>query len=56
MPSLHQHGVAVNWLDFTAPIGVGGLWLSYFLWQLKSAPLLPQNDPGMQFAFVYVKP
>jgi hypothetical protein len=56
MPSLHQQGVALSWLDFTAPIGVGGLWLSYFLWQLKTAPLLPQNDPGMQFAFVYAKP
>jgi hypothetical protein len=56
MPSLHQNGVSLSWLDFTAPIGVGGLWVSYFLWRLKSAPLLPKNDPGMQFAFVYVKP
>lgn len=56
MPSLHQNGVRVSWLDFTTVIGVGGLWLSYFLWRLKAAPLLPQNDPGMQFAFVYVKP
>jgi hypothetical protein len=56
MPTLHQHGVAVSWLDFSTPIGVGGLWLAYFFRQLKSAPLLPVNDPGMQFAFVYVKP
>ncbi|HXT11074.1 MAG TPA: hypothetical protein VN873_05875 [Candidatus Angelobacter sp.] len=56
MPTLHQNGISLHWLDFAAPIGVGGLWMSYFLWQLKSAPLLPLNDPGMQFAFVYVKP
>jgi hypothetical protein len=56
MPSLHQGGIVVSWMDFTAPIGVGGLWIAYFLWRLKAAPLLPQNDPGMQFAFVYVKP
>ncbi len=56
MPTLHQSGVAVSWLDFTAPIGVGSLWIACFLWHLKAAPLLPQNDPGMQFAFVYVKP
>jgi len=56
MPSLHQEGVAVSWMDFTAPIGVGGLWLACFLWRLKSAPLLPVMDPGMQFAFVYAKP
>jgi hypothetical protein len=56
MPSLHQAGVSVNWMDFTAPIGVGGLWVACFLWRLKAAPLLPVNDPGMQFAFVYAKP
>lgn len=56
LPSLHQDGVVLSWLDFAAPIGVGGLWVSFFLWRLKAAPLLPQNDPGMQFSFVYVRP
>jgi len=56
MPSLHQDGIAISWMDFTAPIGVGGLWVAWFLWRLKSAPLLPVTDPGMQFAFVYAKP
>jgi len=55
MPTLHHDGLAVSWLDFTAPLGIGGLWTSYFLWRLKSAPLLPQNDPGLQFSFVYAK-
>jgi hypothetical protein len=53
MPTLHQAGVVVSWLDFAAPIGIGGIWLSVFLWLLKSAPLLPQQDPGLQFAFKY---
>ncbi len=53
LPTLHQQGVAVNWLDFTAPIGIGGIWLAVFLAFLKSAPLLPQQDPGLQFAFRY---
>lgn len=56
MPTLHQGGVAVSWLDFAAPIGVGGLWLCVFLGRLKAAPLLPQRDPSLQFSFVYVKP
>jgi len=56
MPTLHQTGVSVSWMDFTAVIGIGGLWIGYFLGRLKAAPLLPVNDPGMQFAFVYVKP
>jgi hypothetical protein len=53
MPAFHQHGVVVSWLDFAAPIGIGGLWLAVFLSRLKAAPLLPQQDPGMQFAFRY---
>ncbi len=53
MPSLHQEGVKVSWLDFTAPIGIGGLWVAAFLWVLKQAPLIPQRDPGLQFAFTY---
>jgi hypothetical protein len=56
MPTLHTDGVSVSWMDFTTCLGVGGLWTAYFLWRLKSAPLLPVHDPGMQFAFVYVKP
>jgi hypothetical protein len=53
MPALHQSGLAVSWLDFTAPLGIGGLWMAFFLSRLKTAPLLPQHDPGLQFAFRY---
>lgn len=53
MPSYHVDGVAVSWMDFTAPVGVGGVWVSFFLWRLKAAPLVLQKDPGQQFAFVY---
>jgi hypothetical protein len=53
MPALHHDGVVVSWLDFTVPLGIGGLWLAFFLFQLKAAPLLPQRDPGLQFAFRY---
>jgi hypothetical protein len=53
MPAFHHEGLAVSWLDFTAPIGIGGVWLAFFLSRLKAAPLLPQQDPGLQFAFRY---
>lgn len=53
MPSLHSEGMDVSWQDFAAPMGIGGVWLAYFLSRLKAAPLLPQQDPGMQFAFTY---
>ena len=35
----------VSWMDFAAPIGLGGIWLSYFLTQLEKRPLMPLNDP-----------
>jgi hypothetical protein len=53
MPSYHEHGIVVSWLDFTAFIGMGGIWAGCFVARLRAAALLPQQDAGMQFAFVY---
>jgi hypothetical protein len=55
MPALHHDGVAVSWLDLVAPLGIGGVWVAFFLSRLKAAPLVPLNDPGLQFAFRYGK-
>jgi hypothetical protein len=33
-----------HWMDFLTPFAVGGIWLAYFLWQLKRRPVLPQHD------------
>lgn len=52
-PSLHQTGPALSWLDFAAPLGVGGLWVGVFLWALLRAPLLPMNDPRMEEELAY---
>jgi hypothetical protein len=54
MPAYHSAGLAISWLDFTAPLGIGGLWLALFLAHLKAVPLLPRQDPGLLFAFHYV--
>ncbi len=35
----------LHWLDLAAPIGIGGVWLAVFLWQLEERPLLPVHDP-----------
>jgi hypothetical protein len=40
----------VSWMDFAAPIGVGGIWLWFFIWQLGKRPLLPFNDPDLEEA------
>ena len=37
----------MSWTDVVAPIGIGGLWLAFFLWQLKQRPLIPFNDPQL---------
>ena len=50
-PNFHPEGFSVHWLDIAAPIGIGGLWVSAFVRQLKSRALLPLNDPRVEAAF-----
>jgi len=44
IPTLHKHGFHFSWMDLTAMIGIGGIFVWYF-WQsyLKGA-LVPVND------------
>lgn len=44
-PTFHPHGIQVHWLDFAAPIGIGGIWVATFLMRLKGPALMPRNDP-----------
>ena len=44
-PSFYRRGIALHWLNFAAPAGIGGIWLSAFCARLKSRPLLVRNDP-----------
>lgn len=37
-----------HWMYVIAPIGLGGLWLAYFAYQLRQRALLPINDKGME--------
>jgi hypothetical protein len=39
------HSFHVSWMDVVAPIGIGGVWLAMFFWQLNKRPLIPINDP-----------
>lgn len=36
-----------GWLDFAAPLALGGLWLFVFSWQLQKMPLLPLGEPKL---------
>jgi hypothetical protein len=46
----HTGGLHVSWMDFVAPLGLGGIWIWFFIWQLKRRPLMPINDPGLEQA------
>lgn len=48
--SVAHPAFTVSWLDFTAPIGFGGLWLALFFRTLPTRPLLPLGAPDLQKA------
>ena len=41
----------LHWLDLVAPLGIGGLWIAFFAWQLGRRPLLPRHDTLLEKAF-----
>ncbi|HSF33441.1 MAG TPA: hypothetical protein VLK82_23590 [Candidatus Tectomicrobia bacterium] len=47
VPAFQPSGVAVHWMDVAALMGVGGIWMAVFVWQLRERPLLPVYDPGL---------
>jgi hypothetical protein len=54
-PSFHKTGIWISWIDFAALFGVGGVWIAMFIFILKRAALLPQNDPRIQYPFAHGK-
>ncbi len=50
-PNFQKTGVdphfAISWLDITAPIGFGGLWLAMFFRNLSAMPLVPLGAPDL---------
>ena len=44
VPEISTPRLSEHWMDFLVPIGLGGIWLSYFLVQLQRFPLVPRND------------
>ena len=46
----NREGFGLSWMDFTAPMGLLGIWLAYFLRQLEKRPLMPINSPNLEEA------
>jgi hypothetical protein len=44
-PTFRTHGFALYWTDITTFFGLGGIWVFFYLRQLKRRPLLPLRDP-----------
>ncbi|MFP5262957.1 MAG: hypothetical protein ACLGJB_13720 [Blastocatellia bacterium] len=49
-PEFNGGHFAVSWMDLVMPFGVGGIWLAFFLYQLKARPLIPMQDPYLEDA------
>lgn len=52
---LEQGAFVVSWLDFVAPVAVGGIWLWYFFGELMKRPLVPIMDPFLDNAIEHGK-
>jgi hypothetical protein len=51
IPTFHQanqapkhQNVLPHWLDFVAPVAIGGIWIFLFIVQLRRRPLIPPHD------------
>ena len=47
-PTNDQDVGGFTWMDLAAPIGLGGIWITLFIRQLKLRPLLPLHDHRLQ--------
>lgn len=52
-PSFEEHHVAHYWLYLAALAAIGGLWVFFFVRELKKRPLLPVNDPYLPEAIAH---
>jgi hypothetical protein len=48
VPAFQPAGISLHWMDVVAVLGIGGLWMAVFIWQLGGRALLPVHDPGLQ--------
>jgi hypothetical protein len=58
-PTIGSHSEEIkfhlSWMDFVAPIGVGGIWLWWYFGELLKHPLVPVNDPYFENAVKHGK-
>jgi hypothetical protein len=47
VPAYERSGPQFHWMDWTAILGIGGVWIWRFTANLKNRPLLPLHDPEL---------
>jgi len=47
-PEFNEGAFRIHWMDVVMVLGLGGLWLAFFAYQLKARPLLPIGDPQIE--------
>ena len=47
IPAFERSGFVFKWLDLALFAGIGGIWLASYIFQLKSRPIVPINDPRL---------
>lgn len=52
-PAFHPEKLTINWLDIILPVSMGGIWLAYYIQQLKKRALIPLYDPRVKEALGY---
>jgi hypothetical protein len=55
LPALDRQTIHFSWMQFTAPLGLGGIWTAAFLRELRRRPLLPLGAPNLQEALSHAK-
>jgi hypothetical protein len=52
-PVFRHEEAPINWVDFAAVLGIGGLWLVYFFRNLSGRALVPAKDPYFKEAVAH---
>jgi hypothetical protein len=50
LPGSFTGKLATCWIEFLVPVGIGGIWLAHFLWQMQRYPVLPLHDYNREAA------
>lgn len=53
VPEFFPEHLHVSWMDLTAPIGLGGIFIALFLTNLMKRPLIPPNNPKLEEALAH---